>query len=223
MTAPTAGPTRVPVVRLLAVLAVLLVACATVPAAASLPLEAVGVGGDPDPVGVWPLEPRPTVVQGFDPPSCTWCAGHRGVDLAGFPDETVRAALAGTVTYAGILAGLGVVVVDHGTTRTTYEPVAATVHVGDVVAAGDPIGRLEVAGSHCFPAACLHWGWIRNVDHVYLDPLGLVGGAQPVRLLPLWRATPVAARAAASGPLAGYPHWRPELAVAEPQARGCAC
>ena len=49
-----------------------------------------------------------------------------------------------------------VVVVDHGSTRTTYEPVAATVQVGDVVARGQPIGTLELAGSHCFPLACLH-------------------------------------------------------------------
>lgn len=226
MTAPTAGPTRVSVVRLLVVLAALLVTCAAVPARASVPMEPVGAGGDPDPVGVWPLEPQPSVVRGFDPPSCTWCAGHRGVDLAGSPGETVRAALAGTVTYAGTLAGRGVVVVDHGATRTTYEPVAASVRAGDVVAAGDPIGRLEVVGSHCFPAACLHWGLIRDADDVYLDPLTLVGGDQPVRLLPLWRATPVAARTAA-GPLGGYPRWRPELELdltpaGAPAGRRCA-
>jgi len=74
-----------------------------------------------------------------------------------------------------------VVVVGHGATRTTYEPVRATVGVGDEVAAGAPIGLLEAGGSHCFPAACLHWGWLRG--DVYLDPLTLVGD-QPVRLLP---------------------------------------
>ena len=111
------------------------------------------------------------------------------MDLLGSPGQQVHAALPGRVSFAGMLAGRGVVVVDHGDTRTTYEPVAAGVAVGDGVAAGEPIGRLEVAGSHCFPRACLHWGWLRG--ETYLDPLDLVGGG-PVRLLPLWRDEPVA-------------------------------
>jgi murein DD-endopeptidase MepM/ murein hydrolase activator NlpD len=100
----------------------------------------------------------------------------------------VRTALPGRVSFASTLAGRGVVVVDHGATRTTYEPVAASVHVGDVLARGQPIGTLELASSHCLPAACLHWGWRRG--DAYLDPLLLVGGG-PVVLLPLWRDDPV--------------------------------
>jgi len=91
------------------------------------------------------------------------------------------------VTFAGPLAGRGVVVVDHGSTRTTYEPVSATIRRGEVVARGQPIGVLELSRSHCLPVACLHWGWIRG--DTYLDPLLLVGGG-PVRLLPLWRGPP---------------------------------
>jgi murein DD-endopeptidase MepM/ murein hydrolase activator NlpD len=144
----------------------------------------------PDPVGVWPLTPEPEVLEGFDPPDSLYGAGHRGVDLAGEPGQRVRSALPGRVTYAGSLAGRGVVVVDHGSTRTTYEPVAASVSLGDEVSASGRIGTLQLAGSHCFPRACLHWGWIRNADDVYLDPLRLVG-AGPVRLLPLWRDEPV--------------------------------
>jgi hypothetical protein len=132
--------------------------------------------------GVWPLRPRPPVVAGFDPPATTWGSGHRGVDLAGHVGEAVRTALAGRVTFAGSLAGRGVVVVDHGGTRTTYEPVGASVAVGDRVAAGDVVGRLQLFGSHCFPRACLHWGLIEGRAH-YLDPLSLVGAA-PVRLFP---------------------------------------
>ena len=50
------------------------------------------------------------------------------------------------------------------------------------------LGRLTVTDSHCFPAACLHWGLIEGTgdDQTYLDPLTLLGGG-PVRLLPLWR------------------------------------
>ena len=139
------------------------------------------------PVGAWPLRPTPAVVRGFDPPDAAWGAGHRGVDLLGRPGQPVRTALAGTVTFAGVIAGRGVVVVDHGDTRTTYEPVAASVARGDPVAAGAVVGRLAPAGSHCPPRACLHWGWIRGTT--YLDPLLLVG-AGPVRLLPLGREVP---------------------------------
>jgi murein DD-endopeptidase MepM/ murein hydrolase activator NlpD len=152
-----------------------------------------------DPVGVWPLRPEPAVVRGFDPPDSPYGAGHRGVDLLGTAGQPVLAALPGTVTFAGFLAGRGVVVVNHGPTRTTYEPVAATVTVGTPVAAGAQLGTLELAGSHCFPRACLHWGWIAG--ETYLDPLRLVGGG-PVRLLPLWRADPVGRGSPRSG--AGY-------------------
>lgn len=136
------------------------------------------------PVGTWPLQPVPEVVASFDPPTTPYGRGHRGVDLAGWVGAPVRAALPGTVTFAGSLAGRGVVVVDHGPTRTTYQPVAASVAVGDAVGAGSVIGHLAAGGSHCAPRACLHWGWIEG--ETYLDPLLLVG-AGPVRLLPLDR------------------------------------
>jgi murein DD-endopeptidase MepM/ murein hydrolase activator NlpD len=142
--------------------------------------------------GVWPLVPRPEVVSGFDPPESRWGSGHRGVDLAGHVGQPVRAAAPGRVTFAGRLAGRGVVVVDHGGTRTTYEPVTASVAVGDTVHAGATLGRLELFASHCFPRACLHWGLIEGAEH-YLDPLTLVG-AGPVRLLPLDGGGPPVAR-----------------------------
>jgi murein DD-endopeptidase MepM/ murein hydrolase activator NlpD len=133
--------------------------------------------------GVWPLSPRPRVVARFQRPASRYAAGHRGVDLAGHVGQAVRTALPGRVTYAGRLAGRGVVVVSHGTRRTTYEPVAAAVRVGQRLAAGAVIGHLELFGSHCFPRTCLHWGLIEGREH-YLDPLTLLGVA-PVRLLPL--------------------------------------
>jgi murein DD-endopeptidase MepM/ murein hydrolase activator NlpD len=147
-----------------------------------------------EPVGQWPLDPRPAVVHGFDPPSVTWGSGHRGVDLAGRIGQPVRAALPGVVTYAGRIAGVRIVVVDHGATRTTYQPVAAAVPRGTTVAAGEVIGHLEWFGTHCSPAACLHWGWIHGSE--YLDPLRLVGPL-PVRLLPLDRPPPVTVSIAA--------------------------
>jgi murein DD-endopeptidase MepM/ murein hydrolase activator NlpD len=133
--------------------------------------------------GVWPLDPQPAVVAGFEPPLSRYGAGHRGVDLAGSPGQAVRAAAAGRVTFAGSLAGRGVVVVNHGSTRTTYQPVEASVTVGTEVAAGERIGVLQTFGSHCSPDSCLHWGLIEG--DTYLDPLTLVGDG-PVRLLPLF-------------------------------------
>ena len=140
--------------------------------------------------GTWPLTPRPQVVRGFDPPASPWGAGHRGVDLLGHRGQVVRAARAGRITFAGGLAGRGVVVVDHGVLRTSYEPVTASVEVGDLVAAGQPIGSLQAGHSHCSPQVCLHWGLLRG--RVYLNPLLLVGGG-PVRLLPLRGAPPAGA------------------------------
>jgi murein DD-endopeptidase MepM/ murein hydrolase activator NlpD len=141
---------------------------------------------------VWPLQPTPAVVRGFEPPAQTWDAGHRGVDLLGSPAEPVVAIGAGTVRFAGPLAGRGVVVVDHGALRSTYEPVTAAVHRGDVVHAGEVIGLLQTPHSHCEPQACLHLGLRRG--SVYLDPLDLLG-PRPVRLKPLTAAD------AAPGPL----------------------
>jgi murein DD-endopeptidase MepM/ murein hydrolase activator NlpD len=145
-----------------------------------------------EPPGVWPLEPRPEVVRGFDPPEVRWGSGHRGVDLSGRVGQPVRAALPGTVSFAGRVAGRGVVVVDHGATRTTYQPVTASVRRGAVVSRGQVIGTLAWFGTHCLPAACLHWGL--RAGETYLDPLQLVGGPLPVRLLPLSGAAPADAR-----------------------------
>jgi murein DD-endopeptidase MepM/ murein hydrolase activator NlpD len=132
--------------------------------------------------GAWPLSPRPPIAEGFDPPATTWGAGHRGVDLLGHAGQSVHSALAGTVTFAAPLAGRGVVVVDHGGVRTTYEPVSARVVVGQQVARGAVLGTLQRSSSHCLPQACLHWGLLSGER--YLNPLTLVG-AGPVRLLPL--------------------------------------
>lgn len=130
----------------------------------------------------WPLQPRPEVVHGFELPAKPWLPGHRGVDLAGRPGQPVLAATPGTITYAGPLAGRGVITITTGTRRTTYEPVVPAVSVGTTVQTGTVIGRLSAAGSHCLPRTCLHWGLLDAKQ--YLNPLTLVPN-RPVRLLPL--------------------------------------
>ncbi|MER7280919.1 M23 family metallopeptidase [Dactylosporangium sp. NPDC000244] len=131
-----------------------------------------------------PLDGPVTVTRGFEPPSDRYAAGHRGVDLAGAPGQTVRSAGEGTVVFAGMVGGRPVVSVEHpGGVRTTYEPVSATVVRGQVVSRGTPLGTLRPGHPNCPVAACLHWG-LRTDGSVYLDPMTLLRPAR-VRLLPL--------------------------------------
>ncbi|MDG3010994.1 M23 family metallopeptidase [Rhodococcus sp. D2-41] len=132
---------------------------------------------------VWPLTPRPEITRRFDRPMFRYGRGHRGVDLAAPPGGIVRAAGTGTVTFAGSVAGRGVVSIDHpGGLRTTYEPVEPSVHAGDTVRRASPIGTLATGHPGCPRPACLHWGLRRGGD--YLDPLSLLGAVH-VRLKPL--------------------------------------
>jgi murein DD-endopeptidase MepM/ murein hydrolase activator NlpD len=130
----------------------------------------------------WPLTPVPQVLRRFAVGPYRWSPGHRGVDLAADAGQGVLAAGPGVVIFAGLVAGMGVVVVDHGGgLRTTYEPVAAGTRVGARTVAGTRLGVLGAWPGHC-AASCLHWGAIRA--GAYLDPLALLGLVPPV-LLPL--------------------------------------
>lgn len=107
----------------------------------------------------WPVGGRPRIVHGWDPPASPYGPGHRGVDLAAAPGTPVLAAASGRVTFAGRVAGHGVLTIAVSGTplRTTYEPVRALVGTGDEVTAGRPVAVREDAPSHC-PSGCLHWG-----------------------------------------------------------------
>ena len=146
-------------------------------ATAAAPAPAVGAW-------VWPLAGAHAVSRAFDPPETPYGRGHRGADLPGDVGVPVRAAGAGRISYAGLLAGRGVVVVVHGELRTTYEPVTAAVRVGQQVSAGQLIGHLDAGHAGCRPA-CLHWGLLRGA--VYLDPVRLVSRGPSV-LLPVGAA-----------------------------------
>lgn len=135
----------------------------------------------------WPMQPRPNVVRVFDAPSPNWNRGHRGVDLAGTPGQPVYAAAAGTVVFAGELAGRPLVSIAHpGGLRTSYEPVEPSVRVGQLVSAGAVLGELTAGHAGCAATACLHWGamWGPASRADYVDPLGLVAST-PIRLKPL--------------------------------------
>ena len=153
-------------------------------------VHSVALWGTPTPAGAanllpdssgWPLAGPIRVLHGFAPPAKRWGAGHRGVDVAASVGQPVLAAAAGTVSVASRIGSRGVVAVQHGAVRTTYEPVSALVRVGDRVAQGAVIGTLQ-RGSHCGVRPCLHWG-LRAGDQ-YLDPLALGAGPPTIRLLP---------------------------------------
>ncbi|MDR1799283.1 MAG: peptidoglycan DD-metalloendopeptidase family protein [Bifidobacteriaceae bacterium] len=130
----------------------------------------------------WPL-PRPIeIARAFDRPGAPWLAGHRGVDLAATPGQTVLAPAAGQVTYAGWIVDRDVLVIKHDDLASTLEPVTTDLTVGTWVQAGAAVGQLAAGqASHCQPA-CLHWG-VRRGDY-YLDPTSLID--PPPRAV-LWR------------------------------------
>ncbi len=162
---------------LLGLLAGLLLAMGA-PAAAQ-PVAPVGAFG-------WPLQPGPpSALTPFRPPSHPYGPGHRGVDLAGSAAQPVLAAGDGVVAFADVLAGRGVVSVEHPSgLRTTYEPVEPGVRPGQPVRRGESLGRLAAGHPTCVPAVCLHWGLrrARAEGFEYLDPLRLI--RHRVRLLP---------------------------------------
>ena len=164
----------------------------------------VGSGGpataEPEPRWDWPLDPPPTVVNPFVPPPHPYGPGHRGVDLAATVGQPVLAVAAGQVSFAGMVAGRGVVVVDHGRLRTTYEPVLPMVREDQPVGASTVVGTVTLAGGHCLPATCLHLG--ARVGDRYVDPMRWLGSGR-IRLLPLGSVLSVTIR------LGGGPAGRP--------------
>jgi len=130
-----------------------------------------------------PLAGPLRVLRPFEPPPTPYAAGHRGVDLEGPAGAPVLATASGRVSFAGRVAGRGVVVIQHPDgIRTEYEPLAASVAAGQSVARGQPIGRLRGQHDRWPSARCLHWGARRG--DVYIDPLLLLRPLGPVRLLP---------------------------------------
>ncbi|MEV2242697.1 M23 family metallopeptidase [Micromonospora sp. NPDC049891] len=150
------------------------------------PVDGASQTGNPGPFR-WPVDGVPQPVRRFDPPPRPWLAGHRGIDLLAPADATIRAAGAGTILFAGMVADRPVVTVGHADgLRTTYEPVQPAVTAGTAVSAGAPLGALLPGHAGCPAAACLHWGLRRGDD--YLDPLALLGLGR-ARLLPLGDVT----------------------------------
>ncbi len=145
-----------------------------------------------------PVPGPPVVVHGFDPPDVPWARGHRGVDLAAAVGQEVLTPADGHVSFVGVVVDRGVLTVTHRDgLRSSFEPVASSLAVGDLVRQGDEVATVDSVPGHCAPAACLHWG-VREGEQ-YLDPMVVLRGG-PVVLLPLSPARLSAARLSPARP-----------------------
>lgn len=130
----------------------------------------------------WPVPPPIRVVAPFRAPPTPYAAGHRGIDIEAEPGAVVVAPAAGVVSFAGPVAGRGVLAIDHGDgVVSAIEPVEAVVIAGTTVAAGDVIGTVA-SGGHC-DARCVHFGV--RVHGEYVSPFLFLGGLPRAVLLPM--------------------------------------
>jgi murein DD-endopeptidase MepM/ murein hydrolase activator NlpD len=134
---------------------------------------------------IWPVVGP--VTRGFDPPASPFGSGHRGIDIAAPVGTPVRAAAAGTVTFAGPVGGRLFVTVDHGAgLESTYSFLdSIAIRRGDVVSQGQAIARSGTGHSGDIVPG-LHFG-VKLAD-TYVDPLEYLGPAEVwrfIRLAPL--------------------------------------
>uniref|UniRef100_UPI002889C467 M23 family metallopeptidase n=1 Tax=uncultured Actinomyces sp. TaxID=249061 RepID=UPI002889C467 len=92
--------------------AVVLPAAVVLLTGAAPPAGAAADGRTPRSDYTWPTGGPAAVLEDFDPPAVVWGSGHRGVDLALSAGSPVLAAGAGTVVFAGMVAGRPVVSID---------------------------------------------------------------------------------------------------------------
>jgi murein DD-endopeptidase MepM/ murein hydrolase activator NlpD len=153
------------------------------PAPAKAPPAAAPVQAAPAPDPRVPplrLPVRGRLVRGFEAPAGPYGPGHRGVDLAAPVGTPVAAPAAGTVGFAGRVAGASWVsmLVAPGVVVTVGPLLAPAVAAGERVAALSPVGRLAAG----------HGGGVHlslRVDGVYLDPLPWLVDRPRARLAPL--------------------------------------
>jgi len=132
------------------------------------PLRPVTAAGLP----MWTRPVPGRVVRVFEPPMTRYGRGHLGVDLAAAPGTTVRSAGAGTVVFAGAVAGTRHVVIRHpGGLRTSYSFLASIrVRLGEVLVRGAVLGTTGGTGEG-HDGNALHLGL--RIGDTYVDPMRL--------------------------------------------------
>lgn len=138
----------------------------------SLTVAPIAAAGD----GCWHPPVAAPVSDPFRGPACRWCPGNRGIEYATDAGALVRAVAAGTVTFAGRVAGTLFVVVRHADgRRATYANLSDHgLDEGDVVVAGAVLGHT---------AGRFHFG-LRDGER-YIDPQPMIGQWRGVtRLVP---------------------------------------
>jgi len=133
------------------------------------------------------------VLDPFRPPACTWCPGNRGIEYAAAADDTVRAVASGTVRFAGTVAGVRWVVIEHADgLRASYGRLRDTpLRPGARVLAGGVVGA---AG-----ADALYFGLREpaSIGDAPVDPTPMLGvPRRPPRLVPVDGSPAAPARAA---------------------------
>src|SRR5690349_12095515 len=111
------------------------------------------------------------VIRGYELPNGQYGAGHRGIDIAAPFGSPVHAAEAGTVSFAGWVAGALFLSIDHPDGyRSTYSWLSAV-----SVKKGDTVARDQVvaASGHGHPdvpsPTHLHFGV--RLGSQYMDPM----------------------------------------------------
>lgn len=146
---------------------------------------------DPPPVLQLWMPVAGAIVRGFDARAGPYGPGHRGIDIAASPGESVRAPATGRVEFSGPVAGTNWVtlLVAPGVLVTLGPLLDPAVTAGQVRRRA-PVGR--VGPGHTLPPAgqagsggeaTLHLGV--RVNGVYVDPLPYLVDRPRPRLAPL--------------------------------------
>jgi hypothetical protein len=178
---------RLPVLALLVTLAALLPAAWPAASGEGLVEPPTTVPDLPRVPALW-MPVTGSVVRGFDARAGPFGPGHRGIDIAAPAGATVRAPAAGTIVFAGPVAGITWIslLVAPGV-RVTLGPLLDPVTDGRVPSRA-PLGRvgpghgastMDGEGS----GSTLHLSV--RVDGVYVDPLAYLIDRPRPRLAPL--------------------------------------
>lgn len=188
---------RSPFRRRIVALASLVAACAVVLSPAP-----------PASAGSWTWPVDGDVLTPYRNGSDPYAAGqHRGLDIASPVGAPVRAASAGTVTYAGRLPDSGncvTVATADGRHLVSYLHLSSIAVKRDAnVRAGSTLGAVGLTGKRSVAAPHLHLS-VRTISGTYVDPLPLLG-PRPVVQAPAPQQKPVAKPLAAQPPSAARP------------------